>query len=109
MRKIFKSAAFAATVFAALAGFSSSSWATPDSVVTTADVLHPNIHQKVGKGDATNANPNGANANGGNIHGIANVPGKKGINPNDDGVAGFANQLNTVHGGIGDKNQNVLP
>ena len=83
--------------------------ASPDGVSTPADVIHPNIHQKVGKGDGTNANPNGANANGGNIHGIANVPGKGGGNPNADGVAGFANQLTTVHGGIDSKNKNAIP
>ena len=54
-----------------------------------------------------NANPNGANDGGGNLHGIANNPGKSGTNPNDDGTAGFANQLETVHGGIGDVNKNA--
>jgi hypothetical protein len=74
---------------------------------TPADVIHPNIHDKVGNGDGTNANPNGANANGGNIHGIGNNPGKAGINPNDDGTKGFANQLENVHGGIGAYNPNA--
>ena len=72
---------------------------------TPADVIHPNIHQNNGAGN--NANPNGANAGGGNMHGIANNPGKSGTNPNDDGVNGFANQLNTVHGGIDSVNKNV--
>jgi hypothetical protein len=76
---------------------------------TPADVIHPDIHDKVGNGDGTNANPNGANANGGNIHGTANVPGQNGDNPNDDGITGFANELNTVHGGMDSKNQNVIP
>lgn len=65
---------------------------------TPADIIHPNIHQNNGPGN--NANPNGANAGGGNMHGIANNPGQSGINPNDDGVPGFRNELNTVHGGI---------
>jgi hypothetical protein len=73
-------------------------------VETPADTIHPNIHDKVGTG--ANANPNGANANGGNIHGIANVPGQSGANPGD-GEPGFADQLGNVHGGIGDKNKNA--
>lgn len=74
---------------------------------TPADVIHPNIHSKVGRGDGTNANPNGANENGGNIHGIANVPGKGGDTPNADGIRGQANELQTMHGGIGAKNKNA--
>ena len=77
------------------------------NVSTPADVIHPNIHDKVGKGDGTNANPNGANANGGNIHGIGNVPGKGGDHPNADGKKGQANELATTHGGIGSVNKNV--
>lgn len=76
-----------------------------DDLDTPADTIHPNIHQNNNAGN--NANPNGVNAGGGNMHGIGNVPGQLGINPNDDGTAGFANQLNTVHGGIGNYNQNV--
>ena len=73
-----------------------------------ADINHPDIHQNVGGG--ANANPNGVSPDGGaNLHGIGNTPGQLGINPNEDGTAGFANQLNTVHGGIGDVNKNVLP
>lgn len=71
-----------------------------------ADVIHPNIHAKVGNGDGTNANPNG-NGNGGQIHGIANVPGQNGTNPNDDGTNGFANELGNVHGGINTVNPQV--
>lgn len=78
----------------------SAAFAAPNSD-TPADVIHPNIHDKVGNGDGTNANPNGANANGGNIHGIANVPGQNGDAPNADGTNGQANELGTVHGGIG--------
>jgi len=74
-------------------------------VKNQADVNHPNIHQNVTGG--ANANPNGANAGGNNLHGVANNPGKAGINPNADGTNGFANQLESVHGGIGDVNQNV--
>ena len=81
--------------------------AAPTGVQTPADIIHPNIHSKVGQGNGTNANPKGANANGGNIHGIANVPGKTGDNPNDDGVKGQANELETMHGGIGAKNKNA--
>lgn len=78
--------------------------ADPSGVVTPADTIHPNIHQKVGTG--ANANPNGANANGGQIHGIGNNPGKSGADP-ADGAPGFADQLETVHGGIGSKNKNA--
>ena len=90
---------FATTAVAALVGTSAPVLAQ-DGVDTPADIIHPNIHDKVGNGDGTNANPNGVNDNGGNIHGIANTPGQLGINPGDDGTNGFANQLNTVHGGI---------
>jgi hypothetical protein len=76
-----------------------------DNLNTPADVIHPNIHQNNNAGN--NANPNNANDGGGNMHGIANVPGQNGVNPNADGVSGFANQLNTVHGGIGTVNQNA--
>lgn len=78
---------------------------------TPADILHPNIHDKVGNGagNNNNANPNGNNgngSNGGNIHGIGNVPGQSGADPSD-GDPGFADQLETVHGGIGYKNKNA--
>ena len=63
-----------------------------------ADVNHPDIHDKVG--DSTNANPNDANADGGGIHGIGNVPGKNADNSPDEGDPGFADQIGTVHGGI---------
>ena len=78
--------------------------ADPSGVVTPADTIHPNIHQKVGTG--ANANPNGANANGGQIHGIGNNPGQSDADPSD-GAPGFADQLETVHGGIGSKNKNA--
>lgn len=85
----------------------SMAFAAPQNKDTPADTIHPNIHSKVGQGDGTNANPNGANTNGGNIHGIANAPGKGGDNPNADGTRGQANELETMHGGIGLKNRNA--
>lgn len=72
-------------------------------VTNIADTLHPNIHQNVGEG--ANANPNGANDGGGNLHGIANVPGQSDAQP-AEGAPGFADQLGTVHGGISAVNQN---
>lgn len=71
-------------------------------VVNIADTIHPNIHQNVG--DGANANPNGANDGGGNLHGIANVPGKGGGTPQS---GGFAGDLTTVHGGIDAVNPNA--
>lgn len=94
-----------AAATAAAFAFALAAEAKPDRVSNTADVLHPDIHQKVGTG--ANANPNDANAQGGNIHGIGNVPGKGGDGPNDDGVDGQANELETIHGGIGAKNKNA--
>jgi len=81
--------------------------AAPQNNDTPADTIHPDIHAKVGQGDGTNANPNGVNANGGNIHGIGNVPGQGGDNPNADGTNGQANELETMHGGIGEYNKNA--
>jgi len=87
-----------------------------DGLDTTADTIHPNIHQNNNEGN--NANPNGnspnsdvfaADTGGGNMHGIGNQPGQDGIHPNADGVNGNADDLGNVHGGIGTKNQNVLP
>ncbi len=77
----------------------------PDHVDNQADVNHPDIHDNVG--DGSNANPNGANDGGGNLHGIGNNPGQSASNPNDDGTQGFANELESVHGGIGDVNKNA--
>jgi hypothetical protein len=91
----------------ALVALPAAAIAAPKVTTTPADTIHPNIHSKVGRGDGTNANPNGANANGGNIHGIANAPGKDGDAPNADGVRGQANELETMHGGIGTKNRNA--
>lgn len=91
-----------AILVAAMAG---SAAAGVRDVDNQADVNHPDIHQNVTGGN--NANPNGANAGGNNLHGIANNPGKSGANPKDDGTRGFANQLQTVHGGIGDVNKNA--
>ena len=69
-----------------------------------ADINHPNIHQNVTGGN--NANPNGANDGGNNLHGIANNPGQSGADPSD-GRPGFADQLETIHGGIGSVNKNA--
>lgn len=82
--------------------------AAPKKTDTPADTIHPNIHGKVGQGDGTNANPNG-NGNGGQIHGIGNVPGQNDDNSPGNGVAGFADQLNTVHGGMNEYNPQVIP
>lgn len=76
-----------------------------DNLDTPADTIHPNIHQNNGPGQ--NANPNGANDGGGNMHGIGNNPGKSDSHPNDDGVNGQANELETMHGGIGEYNKNA--
>jgi hypothetical protein len=92
------------TVAMFLVGTAAVAHAGVRDVNSQADVNHPNIHQNVTGGN--NANPNDANDGGGNLHGIANKP-SPGDNPNDDGTNGFANQLATVHGGIGDVNKNV--
>jgi hypothetical protein len=88
-----------------VAAVASSAVAGVRDVDNQADVNHPDIHQNVTGGN--NANPNAANGGGDNLHGIANNPGKSGQKPNDDGAKGFANQLETVHGGIGDVNKNA--
>ncbi len=75
-----------------------------EKLSTLADIIHPDIHMMVGGGQdgpRMNANPNGANDRGGEMHGIANVPGQSGESPGDDGVSGWANTLeDRVHGGI---------
>jgi hypothetical protein len=91
---------------------SSAAFAAPQNANTPADTIHPNIHDKVGQGAGgnANANPNGNSgngSNGGQIHGIGNVPGQNGDNPNGDGVKGQANELETMHGGIGAYNKNA--
>ena len=94
-----------AVVATAMAGFAVPALAANASG-TPADTIHPDIHTKVGQGagnNNANANPNGANANGGQVHGIGNVPGQN-ADSNNDGVAGFANELDQVHGGISDYN-----
>ena len=94
-----------AVVATAMAGFAVPAVAANASG-TPADTIHPNIHSKVGQGagNNANANPNGANANGGQVHGIGNVPGKN-ADSNNDGVPGFANELDNVHGGISNYNK----
>jgi len=83
-----------------MAGFiATAAEAAPTNNGQPADTIHPNIHGKVGKGDGTNANPNGKGA-GGQIHGIANVPGQgDNVSPSDGDHPGFKDQLDTVHGG----------
>jgi hypothetical protein len=95
-------AAIVATLMAGL--IATAAEAAPQNNGQPADTIHPNIHGKVGQGDGTNANPNG-NGNGGQIHGIGNVPGQS----DADASGGFADQLQTVHGGIGQYNKNALP
>jgi hypothetical protein len=94
-----------ATSAAFVSAVAGSAVAGVGDVVDQADINHPEIHQNVTGGN--NANPNRANGGGGNLHGIANTPGQNGTKPNDDGTRGFANQLENVHGGIGDVNQNA--
>lgn len=93
------------TIFVAAVTVSSAALADVNDVSNQADILHPNIHQNVG--DGTNANPGTGNDDGNGLHGIANVPGQNGDNPNDDGTAGQANELETMHGGIGAVNPNA--
>ena len=79
-------------------------------VDTPADVNHPDIHDKVGGGQdgaRRNASPNATNDRAGGLHGIGNNPGQSGSKPGDDGTPGQANELGTMHGGIGSKNKNV--
>ncbi len=98
-----------AVVAVAVTGFTvpAAAEAKKDAPVTPATTYHGTPGNTPGYGGSS-ANPNGNGKNGGNgIHGIANTPGQADLNPNDDGVPGFANQLNTVHGGIGAANKNV--
>ena len=91
-------------IFTLLLVSTSASAGTPNK----ADTIHPDIHSKVGAaGGNANANPNGVNENGGQIHGIGANPGQADTNPSNDGTKGFANELDNVHGGIGDVNKNV--
>jgi hypothetical protein len=88
--------------------------AKPFNVDNIADVLHPDIHENVtgadGNSPSNNANPTTTtgqgNANGDNLHGIRNNPGQSGADP-ANGAPGFADQLETVHGGIGAVNPNI--
>lgn len=98
-----------ATVLVAVIGLAIPAFAGTDNEapVTPATTFHGLPGNNPGYGGSS-ANPNGTGVNGGNgIHGIAATPGQAGINPNDDGIAGFANQLDSVHGGIGEANKNV--
>ena len=52
--------------------------------------------------DNASASPNGTGINGGGgIHGITNVPGQNPDNSPSVGEPGFADQMGTVHGGMG--------
>ena len=95
--------AIAAGTVLAMVIVAGSAAAGPDQVDNIADVIHPNIHQNVTNG---NANPGVGNDNGNNLHGIANNPGQSDADP-ADGEPGFADQLETVHGGIGTVNKNA--
>jgi len=80
------------------------------NVTSPADTHHPNIHSKVGGGQdgpRWNASPNNSNPRSGGLHGIANISGRSGSRPNDDGVRGQANELETIHGGIGGVDKNA--
>ena len=86
--------------------------AAPENKGGPADTIHPNIHDKVGQagnsdGTNANANPEDANANGGQIHGIGDVFGQNDANSPSLGAPGFADQLEDVHGGIGAYNPQV--
>jgi hypothetical protein len=97
------------TVAVAVIGFSLPAVAATDNdaPTTPATTYHGLPGNNPGHGGSS-ASPNGTGVNGGNgIHMIRNNPGQEDSNPNDDGVSGFANELNTVHGGIGEANQNV--
>jgi hypothetical protein len=91
-------AAIVATLMAGL--FATAAEAAPNSVNNIADILHPDIHTKVGQrsvgGTNANANPSG-NANGGQVHGIGANPGQSDNDPSD-GAPGFADQLNNTSG-----------
>ena len=103
-------AAIVATLMAGL--IATAAEAAPKNNGQPADTMHPDIHDKVGQGDGTNANPNG-NGAGGQIHGIANVPGQDdNVSPSDGDHPGFKDQLDTVHGGWSDwqaDKQDALP
>jgi hypothetical protein len=72
-----------------------------DAPVTPATHHHglPNNNPAFNGGSA---NPRGEGRNGGgNIHGIANVPGQNADNHPSQGEPGFRDQIGTVHGGLG--------
>jgi hypothetical protein len=92
-------AGFVVATLAAAPGAAQSSIDAPENPATDHHGLPGN---NPGFGGSS-ANPQGQGANGGGgIHGIDNVPGHNPDNhPGADGVAGFASQLGTVHGGLG--------
>lgn len=89
------------TVILSAAAFSATAQSKRDAPVTPATHHHglPNNNPAFNGGSA---NPNGVGKNGGgNIHGIANVPGQNPDNHPSNGKPGFKDQLGTVHGGLG--------
>ncbi len=103
-----KTALKAAIVATLMAGFiATAAEAAPQNNDQPADTIHPNIHGKLAANNKVNANPGTGNDNGAGeaLHGIGNVPGQGGA----DASGGFADQLQTVHGGIGQYNKNALP
>lgn len=66
--------------------------------------LHPNLR---GKEAGQNASPKDSNQAVPHLHNIPGNPGQSGIKPGDDGTPGFANQLESVHEGIGTVNPNA--
>jgi hypothetical protein len=109
MRNDFNTLLTYAAIAVALVGFSfpAAAGAGIDAPDTPATTFHGLPGNNPGFGGSS-ANPNGEGVNGGNgIHGIDDTPGQDGTNPNDDGVAGFANELDSVHAGIGAANPNV--
>ena len=109
MNDYLKATSTLAVALAATIALANPVLAAPAEPNTPADEIHPNIHQNNKGGNANPNDKSGNGSTGGNIHGIGNTPGQLGINPNDDDVTGFANQLQTVHGGIGSKNKQALP
>ncbi len=105
MKALITTTLVAILTLAPVAGYAANANANDYARTNQANINHPNINDNNGPGQ--NANPNGANDGGANMHGIGNNPGKSGDKPNDDGTNGFANELNTVHGGISDVNKNV--
>jgi hypothetical protein len=96
----FTKVALVATL-ALLPAMQATAQARRDAPVTPATHHHglPNNNPAFNGGSA---NPQGEGRNGGgNIHGIANVPGQSPNNHPLQGEPGFRDQIGTVHGGLG--------